>query len=70
MYSDFGYRKRTRIWTNKDNYEAKICNKKCGNMNGKKHIKSCGRTLGYTIPSLQERYRIPDLLVKSLIECD
>jgi len=46
MYSNWGYRKRTRIWTNKKDYKGKLCNKKCGNMVkiGKKHIhkKNCG----------------------------
>jgi len=32
MYSDWGYRKRTRIWTNKKDFNAKLCDKKCGNM--------------------------------------
>ena len=34
MYSDWGYRKRTRIWTNKKNFDAKKCDGKgtCGNM--------------------------------------
>ena len=58
MYSDWGYRKRTRIWTNKTNFEPKLCDGKgtCGNMitiptNGAKHtgynkpIKSATRTL-------------------------
>ena len=67
MYSNFGYRKRTRIWTNKDEYEAKLCNKQCGNMTGLKHNKSCGNS-GYKTATLQERYRIPELLIKSLIE--
>ena len=34
MYSDFGYRKRTRVWTNKLNFKNKMCDGKgtCGNM--------------------------------------
>tara|TARA_R110002167_G_scaffold35233_1_gene112577 strand:+ start:2823 stop:3569 length:747 start_codon:yes stop_codon:yes gene_type:complete len=34
MYSDFGYKKRTRIWTNKEYFDAKLCDGKgtCGNM--------------------------------------
>jgi site-specific DNA-cytosine methylase len=31
MYSDWGYKKKTRIWTAVD-YEGKLCNKKCGNI--------------------------------------
>lgn len=32
MYSDWGYRKRTRVWTNKKDLIGKLCNKECGNM--------------------------------------
>lgn len=34
MYSDWGYKKRTRIWTNKEGWEAKLCDGSgsCGNM--------------------------------------
>tara|TARA_R110000737_G_scaffold134556_2_gene165878 strand:- start:640 stop:1365 length:726 start_codon:yes stop_codon:yes gene_type:complete len=34
MYSDWGYEKRTRIWTNKNDWDNKICDKsgECGNM--------------------------------------
>lgn len=65
MYSNFGYRKRTRIWTNIDNFNPKLCNKHCGNMTGKKHNKSCGNGK-YGSTTLQERYRIPEQLIKDL----
>ena len=32
MYSDWGYRKRTYIWSNIEGFEPKLCDKKCGNM--------------------------------------
>ena len=32
MYSDFGYQKRTRIWTNLENFEPKLCDGKCCNI--------------------------------------
>ena len=34
MYSDWGYKKRTRIWTNKEHFSPKLCDGKgsCGNM--------------------------------------
>jgi hypothetical protein len=34
MYSDWGYKKRTRIWTNKEGWHAKLCDGSgaCGNM--------------------------------------
>jgi len=40
MYSDWGYQKRTRIWTNKKEFHNKLCDKsgQCGNMtDGKSH---------------------------------
>ena len=39
MYSDWGYEKRTRIWTNKKDFNNKLCDKSgsCGNMIQDKH---------------------------------
>jgi len=42
MYSDWGYKKRTRIWTNKQNWNNLMCDGSgsCGNMiNSKQHNK-------------------------------
>lgn len=36
-YSNWGYKKPTRIWTNKVDFQAKTCNKDCCNMQGKYH---------------------------------
>ena len=58
MYSDWGYEKRTRIWTNKKNWNNLICDKSgsCGNMvvipsdgkikadTRKLHQNNCGNT--------------------------
>jgi len=46
MYSDWGYRKRTRIWTNKKNWKPLICDNKgtCGNMIGSLHKTNLGNT--------------------------
>ena len=72
-YSDWGYKKRTRIWTNVE-YEGKVCNKACGNMNGTKHKKSVGNSsyrnkygeeTDYTV-RLANRYRIPEKLIQEL----
>jgi len=73
-YSNWGYRKRTRIWTNILNFEPLLCNKECGNMIkiGDKHIhkKNCGNSayskIAGTNTSLNERYRIPPSLISSL----
>jgi len=62
-YSDWGYKKSTRIWTNKEGFDAKKCNGVCGNMNGTKHKADVGRT----IHSIKDRYRVPPLLIKELL---
>lgn len=64
MYSNFGYRKRTRIWTN-IKFTGKLCNKNCGNMDGKKHRKSCGNG-NYNSVSQNQKYAIPEQLIKEL----
>ena len=77
MYSDWGYKKRTRIWTNKKNWENKLCNGKCGNIVGSLHKTNLGNsdrikranTLNvkkYNGTSQQDRYRIPPDLIYSL----
>ena len=71
MYSDWGYRKRTRIWTNRTDFKPLLCNKKCGNMVGNLHKTNLGnterkqKTLGKGT-SQQESYRIPEDLIFSL----
>jgi site-specific DNA-cytosine methylase len=77
MYSDWGYKKRTRIWTNKKDFDNKLCNKKCGNMVGNLHKTNLGNAdrikranilnvTKYNGTSQQDRYRIPEKLIFSL----
>tara|TARA_R110000868_G_scaffold98912_1_gene272368 strand:- start:608 stop:1270 length:663 start_codon:yes stop_codon:yes gene_type:complete len=77
MYSDWGYRKRTRIWTNKKDFEAKLCDKKCGNMVGTLHKTNLGNADRikranisnvdkFNGTSQTDRYRIPEDLIFSL----
>ncbi len=67
MYSNWGYRKRTRIWTNLKGFEPKKCDKNCGNMvQGKKGLKhridmSDANIKG--INRLDLRHRIPPQLL-------
>lgn len=79
MYCDWGYRKRTRIWTNKSSDDIKplLCNKKCGNMiksgNSFIHKSNCGnsdqsRRANGKSTTLTERYRIPPKLLLSLLK--
>ena len=72
-YSDWGYRKRTRLWTNIKGFKPLLCKQDCSNcVNGKHRINfgmtSKNRILGikpeYT--SLKDRYRIPPNLIRKL----
>ena len=71
MYSDWGYRKRTRIWTNKKDWNALTCNKQCGNMIGNTHKTNLGnteqrqKTNGKSFCQ-NDIYRIPPDLIFSL----
>ena len=81
MYSDWGYKKRTRIWTNKPLYwVGKLCDGSgaCGNMieNTKKHKMGIGIgadsiAMGQKMvagggSNRLDRYRIPEDLIYSL----
>jgi len=82
MYSDWGYKKCTSIWTNVKGFNPLLCNKKCGNMIEikqdnkihlihRKHNGNSSRKAYYRADSgttLQERYRIPPKLIKSLFD--
>ena len=77
MYSEWGYRKRTRIWTNKKGWDNKLCNKKCGNMVGNLHKTNLGNAdrikranihnvNKFNATTQADRYRIPEDLIFSL----
>lgn len=63
MYSDWGYRKRTRFWNN-SGCKLKKCNKACGNIENGKHTAQ----IGFTKMTLQQRYAIPPKLITSLLD--
>jgi len=78
-YCDWGYRKRTRIWTNQKDFTPLICNKDCENMVGIKHRLDCSSIGGGSTFNEKkdlkhlgkgtnriDRYRIPEDLIKSL----
>ena len=68
MFSSWGYKKRTNIWTNKKNWEPLTCNKKCGNMIDNHHTNNLGNNNHPTNKfSLTDRYRIPEKLIYSLL---
>ena len=70
-YSDWGMRKRTRIWTNKIGFEPKVCNKDCGFMKDGRHIRCAAggnkNTKGQGGTDKRLRYRIPPLLIEELL---
>lgn len=75
MYCDWGYRKRTRIWTNIKHFKPKKCNKNCGNMvevDGRKlHKNNLGSNIRNRLTNgncgnTLTRYRIPTNLIKEL----
>lgn len=82
MYSDWGYKKRTRIWTNLIGFNPLLCNMNCGNTiinpdNGNMvHVNNCGNTrlreilkkIGHVYKQSQkDRYRIPQKLIEDLV---
>jgi hypothetical protein len=73
MYSSWGYKKPTRIWTNREDFIPLICDRKgtCGNMIDGHHQRTCGnketrKKVKVQDPTREEKYRIPPELIYSL----
>ena len=73
-YSDWGYRKRTRIWTNKTDFIPKVCHKDCGYVKDNRHIMNVTgsakgrRNLGQGGGNNRApRYKIPAALITELL---
>ncbi len=75
-YSYWGYRKRTRIWTNTD-LQGKLClgKGKCPNMEGRRHLKTAQRgariiegKLDNQSHSLEQLYKIPPELCHEIFD--
>lgn len=72
-YSEWGYRKNTRIWTNKKDFVPKKCKKDCTNMINGKHAYTIGARKGH--PKRDAKYpsryiqnsRIPPKLIEDLM---
>tara|TARA_R110002072_G_scaffold62461_1_gene156298 strand:+ start:110 stop:706 length:597 start_codon:yes stop_codon:yes gene_type:complete len=64
MYG-FDYRKRTRVWTNKLNFQPKLCNKHCGFVVNNRHAMQVNSRGGCNDRKM--RYRIPEQLVRELL---
>lgn len=83
MYCDWGYKKRTRFWTNVETFVPKTCNGKCGNIlqigDKKLHSSNLGnfkqkilikKHTGRTGDvSRFDAYRIPPALIEDLFMC-
>jgi len=69
-YSDWGYRKRTRIWSNNITFVPKICCKDCDNIvNGKHRVDMAAKhSGGNNKKTLDLKYRIPPQLIRELFE--
>ena len=68
----FEYRKATRIWTNLQGFEPKVCDKNCGAYaNGRHLIRASGGNRAHKGQgggaSRNSRYRIPEPLVRELL---
>jgi site-specific DNA-cytosine methylase len=66
-YSDWGYRKRTRIWTNQEG-DTVLCRGAgvCPNMQDRRHKRWIGNILNVTVNSLHQRHAIPPNLILHL----
>ena len=73
MYCDWGYEKKTRIWTNKKDWNNLLCKKDCGFIINGKHKNNLGNDLlklnGRRVSesyNQKQKYRIPENLIFSL----
>ena len=64
-YSDWGYKKTTRFWTNIEDLEFIPCNNKCDNMVETKHKIDVSKEIGGGSNRLP-RYRIPPKLIETM----
>jgi len=65
-YADWGYRKRTRIWTNLKGFDAKTCKKDCNSIDGNRHkinighndfIKDGDKIISLSTKELRDKYK-------------
>lgn len=65
-YADWGYRKRTRIWTNKRGFKPLRCKKDCNSMDiNNPHYHETD--VSWLSGSIDKRHRIPPELIYSLL---
>ena len=65
-YADWGYRKRTRIWTNIIGFKPKLCKRDCNSMDGTKHklnighndfVKDGDKIISLSSKELRDKYK-------------
>lgn len=66
-YSDWGYKKPTRIWTNVKDFTPLRCGNCCNN--GYYHDGRYRHNSGVCKSSLKQRYKIPETLIQDLFKC-
>lgn len=72
QYADWGYKKRTRIWTNVKNFTPLLCHAECPNKIGRRHKATIGNSKNspeYWVRGTErqlQRYAIPPRLIQAL----
>jgi hypothetical protein len=74
-YANWGYRKRTRLWTNIKGFNPKICKQDCSSCVNGKHLINFGMTTKNRIEgvkskytNINDRYRVPPSLITLLLK--
>lgn len=69
-YSDWGYKKRTRFWTNIKGFDNKLCKNNCENIIeiDNKKVRKHAKDVSKDFRKL-DRYRIPPKLIEDLLNC-
>jgi hypothetical protein len=63
-YSDWGYKKSTRFWTNIEGLEFARCKNDCNNIVNGKHKLNSSRQYNWDGNGRFERYRIPSKIIE------
>ena len=74
-YANWGYRKRTRLWTNIKGFIPKKCKQDCSSCVNGKHLINFGMTTKKRIEgvkskytNINERYRVPSSLIAEILK--